>query len=176
MLRLLSFVCACVRAWQANRRLHNYFALTRTFATTTTANEIHKLIDQRKKWARLMEKRALIESRAVGIWMGLTIELAIHIFITLIENTVIEVYATETGSSPTGYLGTYGTIYGDAYDYENAAILRSIVFVVNFAVSAALTGIFYALMYVCACVRPMHTVQCNGGRHCRAFVRSTKVG
>lgn len=125
---------------EAKRRLQNYFALTRTFATTLTANEITKLVDERKQRARLMEKRALIEARAVGIWMGLTIELAIHIFISLIENTIIINYQSSGGSGANATSG--------AYDYQSAAVERSIVFGVNLMVSAALTGFLYAVMYV----------------------------
>jgi hypothetical protein len=139
---------------EAARRLQNYFALTRSFATTTTANDIKKLIDKRKLSSRFQEKRATITARAMGIWMGLTIELGpIHIGISLLEKYVLEEYNrddTNINDASYGYSEAYSLSYytsAEDYDYTGAATQEGIVFATQFAVSATLTGIFFAVMF-----------------------------
>ena len=73
-----------------------------------------------------MEKRALIETRAIGIWMGLTIELAIHLFISLLETKTLEVYYGTSGNSYGSYYG-YGASYSSYYSATSSPyVLKSL--------------------------------------------------
>jgi hypothetical protein len=143
---------------EAKRRLQKYFALTRTFDGSNVAEDIKELINLRKARSRAMEQRAAIVIRAFGVWLGLTIELAIHMVIELIDSVVLCAYNDERScndndsyiSSGYGSYYNYNYNYNDYYgtvDYTPNAINNALILSVHFSVSAVLTGVFFLFMF-----------------------------
>ena len=125
---------------QAKRRLNKYFALTaKIHHAGTVAEDVTELIRRRKHESKAMEQRAAIILRAFGVWMGLTIELAIHLVIELADATVLAAYKEANynySSSSSSYgssyyndrrnLGSYSSGYGEEeldYDFEVRALV-----------------------------------------------------
>ena len=105
---------------QARRRLSKYARLT----GTDSYADVRHLIDHRRRAALRLKKAARIESRAIGIWVGITFEVAIHLFITSIETVVLEAYsAAHTDTNASDEDGHHDTYVRAAWTRRSDAVL-----------------------------------------------------
>ena len=82
-----------------------------------TVEDVTHLIQKRRRNAVRQHKAAAISSRALGIWIGLTFELAIHLAITTIEHSILEAY--NEGTESHNESAAYG--YAAYYDFDRFA-------------------------------------------------------
>ena len=96
---------------EAKRRLKIHNALCGSAdGVSETAKDVTCLIEKRKREAKKVQVSSRIEKRAIGIWIGVTFELAIHTFISCMETSTLDAYSSDE-SHDHGY-----EYSGDYYD------------------------------------------------------------